>query len=170
MYINLQSGVSTYTRDLADLSGCKISVDFQGTSTDYDVSYCGEFAAYYVNSHGGWDSFLFEGKSSRADDIERHTIEKFFQNTTLDFETNTYLSEIDIKYTLNTGWLTDEQSAMFAKEFLESNMVYIHDLVNDRIFPAVIQEDTVEFKRWTDNRKMVSHTVTVAESQSRVRR
>ena len=170
MYINLLSGVSTYTRDLGDLADCKISMAFQDTVTKYDVGYCGEFAVYYVNSHGGWDSFLFEGKCTRVDEIERHSIEKAFRNTSPDFERNTYMSELNIKYTFSTGWLTDEQSAIFAHELVESNMIYAHDLVNDRIFPIVIENDTAEFKRWSDNRKMVSHTLNVVESQSRIRR
>lgn len=170
MYINLPSGVSTYTREVADLAGCKISIAFQDSMTHYDVSYCGQYAAYYVNSRGGWDCFLFEGKSKRVDDITRHQIEKSFKNTTIDFETNTYISELEIRYELTTGWLTDAQSARFAKELVESNMVYIHDLADDRIFPVVVENDQAEFKKWTDNRKMVCHTLTVVESQKRVRR
>lgn len=170
MYINLPSGVSTYTRDMADMSGCTVTVTLGNTVNTYKVTGCGEFAAYYVNSHGGWDSFLFEGKSKRSDDIRRHQIEKSFKNTTTDFETNTYLSELEIKYELTTGWLTDAQSARFAKELVESNMVYIHDLANDRIFPVIVDNDRAEFKKWSDNRKLVCHTLTVIESQKRVRR
>ena len=170
MYINLPSGVSTYVRDVADLEGCEISISLDGIPTKFDVSYCGEFAVYYVNSHGGWDSFLFEGKCTRVDEIERHSIEKSFRNTSPDFERNTYMSELNVKYTFSTGWLTDEQSAVFAHELIQSNMIYAHDLVNDRIFPIVIENDTAEFKRWKDNRKIVSHTLNVVESQSRIRR
>lgn len=169
-YINIPSGVSTYTRDLSDLDGCKVTIAFQDSVLNYDVSHCGEFGAYYVNSMGGWDSFLFEGKCKRADGITRHQIEKSFKNTSIDFERNTYISELELGYELSTGWMTDEQSARFAKELVESNMLYIHDLVNDRIFPAVITNDRAEFKKWTDNRRMVSHTITVVDSQKRVRR
>lgn len=170
MYINLPSGVTTYTRDLADLSGCSFTIELGDNQVTYSVDGCGQYAAYYVNSHGGWDAFLFEGKSKRVDDIERHMIEKSFKNTSIDFEKNTYLSELEIKYELSTGWLTDEQSARFAKELVESNMVYIHDLADDRIFPVVIDNDTAEFKKWSDNRRMVSHTLSVIESQKRIRR
>lgn len=152
------------------MEGCRMSVAIDSAVTMYDVSYCGQFGCYYVNSFGGWDCFLFEGHCRRHDEMERHTIEKPFKNTTLDFEKRGYMEEIDVMYDLSTGWLTDEQSARFAHELVQSNMVYLHDLVNDRIFPVVIEEDSVEYKTWRDNRKAVAHTITVKESQSRVRR
>ena len=43
----------------------------------YDmINSCSRYALYYLNAHGGWDSFLIEGASSEEDSLTRHTMHK----------------------------------------------------------------------------------------------
>lgn len=129
-----------------------------------------EYAIYYLNSYGGWDSFLFEGKSSKKDNITQYTTDRNFNNTTLDYELYRYVSEINTSYTLATGWLNDAESKNFAKNLVGSNHVYLHDLVEDKIFPAVITDNSVTYQKMRDNGgKMSSYVLNVKCSQNKLR-
>jgi len=165
--ITMPSGVSTYTMDLAPYCGYKITVN---SAVTYDVTHCGSFGAYYTNSHGGWDAFLFEGNCKRTDTFDAYSIDRPFDNNTIDHESKTYLNDITLEYELNTGWLTDAQAENFAKNFIQSTNIYLHDLVNDKIFPVVITDTEAPFKKYIDNRRRVSYTVNVRASQKRIRR
>ena len=163
----MPSGVSTYTMDVAQYCGYNIVIN---SAVTYDVGYCGAFGAYYTNSHGGWDAFLFEGKCKRVDKMDAHSIDRPFNNNTIDHESKTYLNDITLEYELSTGWLTDAQAENFAHNLIQSTTLYLHDLENDRIFPAVITDTEAEFKKFEDNRRMVSYTLRVKASQKRIRR
>lgn len=171
MTININSGVTTYVTDAAQYSNSIVYITLSGVSSiKYDVNYCGEYAAYYLGKHGGWNAFLFEGKCKRTDEVERHSINRYYNNTTIDYGEKPYVSEIVPTYELNTGWLTDSESEIFATDLLQSNSIYIHDLANDRIFPAVITDNSAPVKRYLDERKLVAYTLNVKESQTRLRR
>lgn len=170
MTIYTNSGVSTYVGKTAQYSGTVIRITNSGDSITYDVNYCGDYAAYYLGSNGGWNAFLFEGICKRKDNVERHSIDKSFVNTSINFGEKPYISEITPTYELSTGWLTDRQSELFAKELMQTNVLYIHDLADDRIFSAVITDSSTQFKKFLDERKLVSYTLNVKESQTRIRR
>ena len=165
--VNMPSGVSTYTMDVAQYCGYNIVIN---SAVTYDVGYCGAFGAYYTNSHGGWDAFLFEGKCKRVDKMDAYSIDRPFNNNTIDHESKTYLNDITLEYELNTGWLTDRQAENFAHNLIQSTTIYLHDLENNKIFPVVITDTEAEFKKFEDNRRMVSYTLRVKASQKRIRR
>lgn len=130
-----------------------------------------EYGIYYLNSRGGWDAFLFEGYSTKEDTITQYTTDKSFNNQTYDFETSRYVSEINTSYTLHTSWLNDEESSNFAKNLIGSNNVYLHDLANNKIFPAIITDTKAQYKKMkTNGGKMSLYTLIVKESQNKLRR
>lgn len=134
-------------------------------------AYCGDFALYYLNSKGGWDSFLIEGNVLKKDAITQHTYSRSFDNTTREFESSRYISEIGTTYELHTGWLTDQQAENLAKNLINSNKVYAHDLKTDRIFPVIITDNTADYKTYKNQgKKMVNYTINIKESQSKIRK
>ena len=163
----VNSGVTTYVKSLADKADTIIT--FNG-GVKYDVRYCGDYAIYYLNSYGGWDSFLIEGKVKKFDDFTQYEYNKSFDNNTLQFEKTRYMNEIKTRYEMNTGWLTDEQAENLAKNLLGSTKLYVHNLVDDRIFPAIITDSSVEYKTFRNNGRLVSYTINVQESQGKIRK
>lgn len=132
---------------------------------------CGDFALYYLNSKGGWDSFLIEGNILKKDAITQHAYSRSFDNTTREFESSRYISEIGTTYELHTGWLTDQQAENLAKNLINSNKVYAHDLNTDRIFPVIITDNTADYKTYKNQgKKMVNYTINIKESQSKIRK
>lgn len=131
-----------------------------------------EFGMYYLNSYGGWDVFLFEGKTIKKDTIKQYNADRSFDNSSSrNYEKYRYVSEITTSYELHTGWLNDEQSANFAKNLISSNSVYLHDLKTDKIFAAVITDSNVVYQTLRNNNgKMAAYTVNVEVSQNKLRK
>ena len=130
-----------------------------------------EYALYYLNSYGGWDSFLFEGAVYKEDKITQYTTDKTYNNTSVDFETYRHVSEIQTNYTCNTGWLTDEQAANFAKNVISTNLCYLHKLKEDTIIPVLIDEMQAKYQKYSTNGNMMAqYEIKIKESHTRIRR
>ena len=139
---------------------------------DYETEIpCGEWAVIYLNARGGWDSFLFEGTESRTDEVNQHILNKSFDNNTSEYETDRYISEINTYHELNTGWLTDEEAKNFAWNFLNSNKVYLHNLITDEIKPAILTDNSVMYQTYqTNGKRMAQYKVKIKESQQKIRK
>lgn len=134
-----------------------------------DTEYCGEYALYYLNKFGGWDSFLIEGKVVEKDDFEISTYEKYRNNNNrLDRESVRYRNEITHSWELNTSWLTDNEAKILAKHLFSSNQVYLHNIVSGEIYPVDIQDKSVEYKKFLNERKLIQYTINVKESNKKL--
>lgn len=132
---------------------------------------CNEYAIYYLNAKGGWDAFLFEGKCIKKDQITQYTTDKTFNNTTIEFENNRYVSEIKTSYELSTGLLSDGQSENFAKNLIGSNKCYLHNLKTGEIKPVVITDNSVTYQTYqNNNKKFAVYKLQVSDSQMKIRK
>ncbi len=161
--ITVPSGVSTYVADAVAYTGKKILVD--GCEL-YDVSYCGDAALYYLGEKGQIDAFLIQGKVLRTDRYTQGDFYKSFDNTTIEFGKKRWLNEIRPSWELHTSYLTDEQAERFVRNLLPSTQVYLHDLVNDKIYPVLITDTSAEYKTYANQgEKLVAYTIGVEASQ-----
>jgi len=165
--VTFSEGVSTWIRDCADLSGNTITVN----GVTYDVSYCGDYAVYYVGRKGGWNSFLFEGICKKTDQLTDYKYNRVVNNTSIDFENNKYMVEINPTYELKTGWLSDEEAELFARDLISTPKMYLHKLIENEIVPAVVMDSSAEYKTFRNQgRKFVQYTLTVQESHTKYRK
>lgn len=135
---------------------------------DYVPKCKSHYVLYYSNPYGGWDWFPIMGKVTRTDSMTSYTYTQNYNNTKLDFGTAKYLNEIRVKYRLNTGWLKQSQSDRMW-ELLESNNVYLHNTETDEIYPVIITNTDVEFKRRTPTNKVINYDIDIELSQMRER-
>ena len=127
---------------------------------------CDQYAIIYLNARGGWDSFLFEGKCTKSDNYTISKYKKTVNNNTTGFGSTRYMNIIKPTYVLNTGWLTEDESELFAKHIVGSNKVYLQDLVKGDIIPVLITDNSVEYKEFDrSNPQPISYTLTVEASQ-----
>lgn len=148
---------------------------FDGTVVTNNISktngsYCGDYAIYYLNGYGGWDSYLFEGKARKYDGFSQYEYNRVFNNNSIEFEENRYISEVKGEYELSTGLLTDEEADNFAFNLVGSNACYLHNLKTDKIFPVVIDESNIEYKKYVNDRRMIEYTIRVKDSQNKIRK
>lgn len=160
-------GVATWVRDCSDLAGSQFTIN----GVTYDINYCGDFGVYYVGRRGGWNAFLFEGPCKRTDRLTDYKYNKTINNTTLAFENDKYQVDINPTYELKTGWLSDEEAAIFARDLISTPKLYLHNLNTDEIVPALITNTSAEYKTFkNEGRKFVQYTVNVEESHTQIRK
>lgn len=144
------------------------------TSTGYGYTTrvkCVPYVLYYLNSYGGWDSFVIEGTGLKKDAITTYKTDRVYKNTTPQFETNKYVQEIKTNYELNTGLLTDEQAANLAKNLIGSIKVYMQNVDEGWIKPVIITDSNVTYQTYqTNGRKLCQYKIQVTESQSKIRK
>lgn len=135
---------------------------------NYTKLVCADFCLYYTDQKGGWSAFAFSGKCRKTDEITNYKFNRAFSNTTKEFETGRYISEVVEAYELNTGILTQDQAALFAKNLLGSNMCYLHNTKEGWIKPAYINDSKAVYKL-NDDADVITYTVNVKLSQSKIR-
>lgn len=138
-------------------------------SFGYHNDYCanGDWAFYYLNSFGGWDSFLIEGVVRRKDEFNRLTISTPYDNTTLDWGKRTYNNQITPSWEATTGYLTDTESEILAKNLLRSNQVYLHHISTGEIWPVLLTDSTIEHKTFKNNgRRFITYTINAEASHT----
>lgn len=124
---------------------------------------CGDWAIYYLNRKGGWDSYLIKGKVRKTSDFNIGTYENCIDNNYADYEREKVRYKTDIGYSweLNTGWLKDGESELLSRHLFPSNYVFLHDLTADKIYPVVITDKSVETKTFANERKLFNYTINV---------
>ena len=141
-------------------------------STLYTVSACGKAALYYKGRNGCWASFLIEGYVKTYDDYAWSKYKKFNPSTeSVGRGETVYLNEIQPRWELNTGWLSDEESKILASDLLSSPSVYLHLLTEDLIVPVTITNTNTEYKEYRkSNRKPTAYQITVQAANKMIRR
>lgn len=97
---------------------------------------CGDYALYYVNAYGGWDSLLVKAK--QTDEIKSYDYSK-----TRDFEKGRYLNVITPTWNVTTYYGVNG-NRMF--HLLESTCVYLHNLETNEMTKVVIEDSKCEYK------------------------
>lgn len=132
---------------------------------------CARYALYYVNAHGGWDSFLIEGNTLEADTLTRHTREVVYDNRNITNRgIHNYVNEITKGFTFHTGWLTGDQGERM-HHLINSTDVYMYDIAKQQMIPVTIPTTSCEYKTYKNQgNRLVNYTIQVEIAQNRIRR
>lgn len=117
----------------------------------YTTGYCGNYALYYLNKFGGWDAYLIEGKVIKSESYERYSIENHKGIKSI------YDNEILTKWEVNTGWLNDRQSELVFNHLLSSDKIFLHDLINDKVYEVINTETQGEYKTYKNEKGLISY-------------
>ena len=142
----------------------------------YDVvDECLPYTLYYVNAFGGWDSLIVDGAVKKTDDYDRTTFKQAYLtvpqvNGVLERGTVCLQNDITRKYTLVTGWLTDDQASRM-HHLLGSTNVYLRDADTNEYLPVVLTNSSCEYKTYRNNgAQLVNYTIEATVAQNYVRR
>ena len=150
----------------------EVLVVYEGdTLARYTIDDCvSNYVLYYRNALGGIDLFPVTGKVIKSNDIEHLTINKKYDNRTLNFGKTNYENILTEKWQLYSGRLTDQQSKLM-HHLINSTYVYLYDIQADKFTPVVITDTEMEYKTYkNNNNKMVYYTINVEASQTKYRR
>lgn len=127
-----------------------------------------KYCLYYMNAHGGYDSFLVRGNSMRSDAYERTNIRRSVSGN-LQHDKDTILNTITTKWELYTDYLTDAQYQRL-HHLLGSTSVYLHDLESDEIVPVIVTNNMTNYHTYTNQgRKMSYVKIDVESAQEHMR-
>lgn len=131
---------------------------------------CHEYALYYINAFGGWDTLLLRGRVSVEMDVDRHT---YTLPGTMERRTRgtvNYLNEIGATYTLRTGWLTEEGAANIW-HLTGSTDVYLCYIPTDEWTPLVLADKSTQIKTYGgEGGRMISYEFKASAARKGVRR
>ena len=150
----------------------EVLVVYEGdTLARYTIDDCvSNYVLYYRNALGGIDLFPVTGKVIKSNNIEHLTINKKYDNRTLNFGKTNYENILTEKWQLYSGRLTDQQSKLM-HHLINSTYVYLYDIQADKFTPVVITDTEMEYKTYkNNNNKMVYYTINVEASQTKYRR
>lgn len=150
----------------------RITVTAGGQQVTYVVvDSCKRYCLYYLNAVGGWDTYLFENTSKESDAFNRFTFKRKINNLKPVHGTVEYKNKITKKWTLKTGFLSDEQSLNLAENMMSSPCAYLHDLDEDIIYPVTVTTKSTDYKTFYRNgRKFSRYDIEVTLAQDRKRR
>lgn len=113
---------------------------------------CARYCLYYANALGGIDSFLIRGKTVRTDALTRGEYTRRGASEALDggvLERGRTVLGTSIRQHLemHTHWLSDDEAGRMW-HLMESPAVWVHDLEEDIIYPAVLTGREHRFKSY----------------------
>ena len=128
------------------------------------------FVLYYENAYGGIDALPIQGKVTASDKITSYTTRNAVRVPSTSFSYRRYLNDISKTWELNTKYLSDLQSSRM-HHLIESTLVYLYDVAADKLFPVVIDENSLTYKTYKNQgRKFYNYTFKVRESQNKIRK
>ena len=163
-------GVCTTMQPLNEID--RIKFDYNGLQSEWFNIQCNpknRYCLYYKNLYGGFDSFCFLKSSKESNKITNNIYKRYTNNTEGYHQTVQYSKSFTKSWKLQSRYLNDRQSEIFAKHLLSSNMCFLQDLESGEIYPVNITQTSSEFKLWSNNgRKPIRHDVTVELAQDRI--
>ena len=147
--INIQASVNRTALVSSDSVDIMVGDEIINT---YHTTSCNRYTLYYYNKRGGVDVMPLNGGLTKAEDFDRTVFNIEYEN----FPYNTIAKKvinnnITTKYTATTRFMTDEQAARFAKHFLSSPAVMMHDNVDDETYSVILDENSAEYKTFRSN-------------------
>lgn len=147
--INIQA--STYKAALISSDSVDIIVDSNIINT-YHTTSCNRYTLYYYNKRGGVDVMPLNGGLTKSEDFNRTVFNVEYENSSnSNIAKKVINNNITTKYTATTRFMTDEQAARFAKHFLSSPAVMMHDNVDDETYSVILDEKSAEYKTFRNN-------------------
>ena len=147
--INIQSSINRTALVSSDSVDIMVGDEIINT---YHTTSCNRYTLYYYNKRGGVDVMPLNGGLTKSDDFDRTVFNVEYENSlNSNIAKKVINNNITTKYTATTRFMTDEQAARFAKHFLSSPAVMLHDNVDDETYSVILDENSAEYKTFKSN-------------------
>ena len=147
--INIQASINRTALISSDSVDIMVGENIINT---YHTTSCNRYTLYYYNKRGGVDVMPLNGGLTKAEDFDRTVFNIEYENSSKsNIAKKVINNNITTKYTATTRFMTDEQAARFAKHFLSSPAVMMHDNVDDETYSVILDENSAEYKTFKSN-------------------
>lgn len=155
----------------------RVEVSDGVNAVEFEVMPCtrARYVLHYVNAFGGWDSFVPTGICKVSDALTRQEYTRRHINAKAGAWVpgrgrSVYHVDAARSYEMSTGWLTEAQAARM-HHLIESPEVWIYDTADSRFIPAVVNDNSVEFKTHAgEGHKLIAYTLALSEAFNRIRK
>ena len=147
--INIQASINRTALVSSDSVDIMVGDEIINT---YHTTSCNRYTLYYYNKRGGVDVMPLNGGLTKSEDFDRTVFNIEYENSlNSNIAKKVINNNITTKYTATTRFMTDEQAARFAKHFLSSPAVMLHDNVDDETYSVILDENSAEYKTFKSN-------------------
>ena len=147
--INIQSSINRTALVSSDSVDIMVGDEIINT---YRTTSCNRYTLYYYNKRGGVDVMPLNGGLVKSEDFDRTVFNVEYENSSKsNIAKKVINNNITTKYTATTRFMTDEQAARFAKHFLSSPAVMLHDNVDDETYSVILDENSADYKTFKSN-------------------
>ena len=147
--INIQSSINRTALVSSDSVDIMVGDAIINT---YHTTSCNRYTLYYYNKRGGVDVMPLNGGLTKADDFDRTVFNVEYENSSnSNIAKKVINNNITTKYTATTRFMTDVQAARFAKHFLSSPSIMMHDNVDNETYSVILDENSAEYKTFKSN-------------------
>ena len=147
--INIQASINRTALVSSDSVDIMVGDEIINT---YHTTSCNRYTLYYYNKRGGVDVMPLNGGLTKSEDFDRTVFNVEYENSSKsNIAKKVINNNITTKYTATTRFMTDEQAARFAKHFLSSPAVMLHDNVDDETYSVILDENSAEYKTFKSN-------------------
>ena len=139
----------------------------------YRKSKCSKYEPvqiFWLNPHGGYDTYTFYKKNYISYDVDRTTWQHRFSDTYTLGErgTTVYKTKAVETITLNTDWLSESESQTLSQMVMSPDVNLVYDYLGEIYkIPYVISTSKLQYKE-RKNEKMVSYEIEITPAWNRV--
>ena len=121
------------------------------------------YVLYYNNLYAGWDALLFSGKYTRSDKLDRSTAKYATPNTSGQHYSRQWNINVTESWKLKSDYF-DEEGCRRMENVLTSNLVFLHDLDTDIIYPVNVTDTSYTEKNKYDKRRQRFYEINVTRA------
>lgn len=164
--INIQSSINRTALVSSDSVDIMVGDEIINT---YHTNSCNRYTLYYYNKRGGVDVMPLNGGLTKAEDFDRTVFNVEYENSSnSNIAKKVINNNITTKYTATTRFMTDEQAARFAKHFLSSPAIMMHDNVDNETYSVILDENSADYKTFKSNgRQFNQYTFSFSLTQTK---
>ena len=118
------------------------------------------YVLYYNNLYSGWDALLFSGKYTRSEKLNRSTSKYATLNTSGQHYSRQWNINITESWKLKSYYLNEDECKRM-ENVLTSNLVFLHDLDSDIIYPVNVTDTSYTEKNRYDKRRQRYYEINV---------
>lgn len=118
------------------------------------------YVLYYNNLYAGWDALLFSGKYTRSEKLNRSTAKYATLNTSGQHYSRQWNINITESWKLKSYYLNEDECKRM-ENVLTSNLVFLHDLDSDIIYPVNVTDTSYTEKNRYDKRRQRYYEINV---------
>jgi len=166
---DLYPAISFPTTILIRLIAGSVVVAEKGFTTNTDCSQYETVRLHWMNKLGGFEAFNFNKNTINAMSIDRKQFKAplpigYSQSDRLKTNYNTTIND---KITINSDWISEEQSALF-EQLATSPIIYLERSATDFVAVNILNAE-YEIKTFLTDRKLFNVTFEIEYSYSRYR-